>query len=55
MQEQGETASLGLLAPILLPMTSTTSLSSDPSNSKKRLASQDDVERRVQPKCNEKN
>jgi len=43
-------ASLGLL----VPMTSATTLTSDLSNRKKRLASQDKVERRVQPKCNAK-
>ena len=42
--------SLGLL----VPMTSAGSLSSDPSNRKKHSASQDDVERRVQPKRNAK-
>jgi len=41
---------LGLLAPI----TSATSLSSNHSNSKKRSAPQDDVERRVQPTRNAK-
>jgi hypothetical protein len=43
-------ASLGLLA----PMTSAASLSSDRSNSKKRSAPQDDVERLVQPTRNAK-
>jgi hypothetical protein len=43
-------ASLGLL----VPMTSTATLSSNPSNGKKRSASQDNVERRVQPKRNAK-
>jgi len=42
--------SLGLL----VPMTSAASLSSDRSNSKKCLAPQDDVERRVQPTRNSK-
>jgi hypothetical protein len=43
-------ASLGLLAPV----TSAASLSSDRSNSKKRSAPQDDVERQVQPTRNAK-
>jgi len=43
-------ASLGLL----VPMTSAATLSSSPSNGKKRSASQDNVERRVQPKRNAK-
>jgi len=43
-------ASLGLLA----PMTSATTLSTDRSNRKKHAAPQDDVVRRVQPKCNAK-
>jgi uncharacterized protein YcbK (DUF882 family) len=43
-------ASLGLL----VPMTSAPTLSSYPSNGKKRSASQDNVERRVQPKRNAK-
>ncbi len=42
--------SLGLLA----PMTSSTTLSSDRSNRKKRAVPQDDVVRRVQPKHNAK-
>ena len=49
-RNEAKLASLGLLA----PMTSTASLSSDSSNSMKRSASQDDVERRVQPKRNAK-
>ena len=49
-RNEAKLASLGLLA----PMTSAASLSSDRSNSKKRSASQDDVERRVQPKRNAK-
>ena len=48
-RNEAKLASLSLLA----PMTSA-SLSSDPSNSMKRSASQDDVERRVQPKRNAK-
>ena len=49
-RNEAKLASLGLLA----PMTSVASLSSDRSNSKKCSASQDDVERRVQPKRNAK-
>jgi hypothetical protein len=49
-RNEAKLASLGLLA----PMTSAASLSSDCSNSKKRLAPQDDVERRVQPTRNAK-
>ena len=43
-------ASLGLL----VPMTSAATLSSNLSNRKKRLASQDNAERRIQPKRNAK-
>jgi hypothetical protein len=43
-------ASLGLL----VPMTSAATLSSNLSNRKKRLASQYNAERRIQPKCNAK-
>ena len=49
-RNEAKLASLGLLAPMISP----TSLSSDCSNSKKRSALQDDVERRVQPTRNAK-